>query len=64
MGPGANVIKLFTAVIYEARVFVPSKIFQPSMMFVVKQKPTLLKNLSDAPLYGRLTALPTNIRFG
>ena len=37
---GANVIKLFTAVIYKfsysVRVFVPGKIFQPSLMFVGK----------------------------
>jgi hypothetical protein len=35
--PGANVIKLFTAVIYEfslkARMYVPSKPFQLSLMF-------------------------------
>jgi hypothetical protein len=36
MGPGPNVIKLFTSVIYGfsyyARVFVPGKAFQPSLM--------------------------------
>ncbi len=38
MSPGANVIKLFTAVIYDFRnklmCFVPGKPFQPSLMFV------------------------------
>jgi hypothetical protein len=38
--PGVNVIKNFTAAIYEflklARVFVPGKTFQPSLMFVGK----------------------------
>jgi hypothetical protein len=29
---------------------------------LVKQEPTLLKNLSDAPLRGRLLALPANNR--
>ncbi len=36
--PGANVIKLFTALSYDfslkARAFVPGKPFQPSLMFV------------------------------
>jgi hypothetical protein len=39
-GEGTNVIKLFKAVIYQclqyARVFVPGKPFQPSLMFVGK----------------------------
>jgi hypothetical protein len=38
--PGANVIKLFTAAIYEssskARMFVHGRLFQPGLMFVVK----------------------------
>ncbi len=41
-GPGANVIKLFTDVLYEcsslARVFVTYKPFQPSLMFAGKAK--------------------------
>ncbi len=46
-----------------ARVFVPGKPFQLSVMFVGKpgQESTLLKNLSGALLYGRLLALPTKI---
>jgi hypothetical protein len=31
---------------------------------LVKQEPTLLKNLSDAPLMGRLLVLSTNNRLG
>jgi hypothetical protein len=35
--PGANVIKLFTAIsyefLYQARAFVPGKLFQSSLMF-------------------------------
>jgi hypothetical protein len=37
LGPGANVIKLFTTVSYDfsyATEFVPGKPFQPSLMFV------------------------------
>jgi hypothetical protein len=38
--PGANVIKLFTAVSYDfslkARAFIPGKPFQPSLMFAGK----------------------------
>ncbi len=33
--PGANPIKLFTAIIYELSVFVPGKPFQPSVMFTL-----------------------------
>jgi hypothetical protein len=40
--PGADPIKIFTVVIFEfsqyARVFVPGKPFQPSLMFVSKAK--------------------------
>jgi hypothetical protein len=40
--PGAKPIKLFTVVIYElsleARVFVPHKSFQPSLMFAGKAR--------------------------
>ncbi len=36
MGPGLNVKKLFMDVIYEARVFVYGKPFQPSLMLVGK----------------------------
>jgi hypothetical protein len=42
--PGPNLIKPFPSVIYEflqkARVFVPGKLFQPSLMFVTLE-PTL-----------------------
>jgi hypothetical protein len=31
---------------------------------LVKQDPTLLKKLLEAPLYGSLLALPTNNRLG
>ncbi len=63
--PGLNVIKLCTDIIYEclqkARVFVPGRPFQPSLMFVVKAG----AYLSEAPLrcsiLSRLLALPTNI---
>jgi hypothetical protein len=34
----ANVIKLFTDVIYESCVFNPSKPFQPTLMFVGKAR--------------------------
>ncbi len=57
--------------------FVPGKPFQLSLMFVGKTrslpyrgapeslpKPTQVKHLSGAPLYGNLLALPTNIRLG
>ncbi len=41
-GPGDNVIKLFTSAIYgfssEARVFVPGKPFQPSLVSIGKAK--------------------------
>jgi hypothetical protein len=40
MSPGANVIKILTAVIYEfleyAREFLPNKLFQPRLMFAGK----------------------------
>jgi hypothetical protein len=55
--PGPNVVKLFTPVIY--RVPVPSRLYQPSLMFVGKAKGRLL---SSAPLLGRLLALPSNIK--
>ncbi len=42
---------------HKARVFSSIKPFQPSLFWLVKQEPTLLKNLSDA-------VLPTNIRLG
>ncbi len=68
MNLGANPIKLFTAVIYDfslqARVFVPGKPFQSSLMFAGKAGVTRVKLLSGAPLFGRLLALPANIRLG
>jgi hypothetical protein len=53
--PGANVLKLFTAVIYgfslQARVFVPSKPLEPSLMFAEKDGAYLrVECLEDAPL--------------
>jgi hypothetical protein len=36
MSPGPNVIKLFTAVIMNVRVFVHGRPFQPSLMFESK----------------------------
>ncbi len=48
-GPGANPMTLFTPVIYrfslQARVFVPGKTFQPSLMFAGKAR----AYPSDAP---------------
>ncbi len=42
--PGTCTMKLFMAVIYgflkQARVFVPGKPFQPSLMFFVRPEPT------------------------
>ena len=43
------------------RIFI-SQPLQPSHCLLVKQVPTPLKNLSDAPLWGRLLALLTNNR--
>jgi hypothetical protein len=52
--PGPNVIKLFcqkfTNFLNKLKRFVPGKPFQPSLMFLVKQMPALLKNLSGNPL--------------
>ncbi len=59
--PVANVIKLFTAVSYEfsllARVFVPGKPFQPSLMFAGKA----VAYQSEAPfkvLHSRIGSWP------
>jgi hypothetical protein len=61
---GANVIKPFTTISYafsqEARAFVPRKPFQPSLMFGGKAG----AYLSEAPLYGILLTIFTNIRLG
>jgi hypothetical protein len=58
MVAGPNVIKHFTAVIYEflqkVRLFVPGKPFQSSLLFVVKLEPTLLKSLSGP--YSRVSS--------
>jgi hypothetical protein len=43
-------------------VFVLGKPFQLSLMFVGKPGAFLLKNLLDAPIFGRLLGLPTNNR--
>ncbi len=58
-GPGANVIQLFTSVIYEcpskARLFVPGKPFQPSIMLVEKiQLSTLEWSIFQVLHMGRL----------
>jgi hypothetical protein len=45
-------------------VFVPGKPFQPSLLFVGKQEPTLLEHLSGGLLKDRLLALPANNRAG
>jgi len=45
----------------KARVFVPVKPFQPSVMFARKAG-VYPKHLSFSPLWGRLLALLTNIR--
>jgi hypothetical protein len=54
---GLNVIKLFTDVIFgfsqKARVFVPGKLFQPSLMFLSKAGAYSLSLLSSASLKGR-----------
>ncbi len=46
--------KTFLSVIciflYQARVFVPGKLFQPSLMFVSKARPTWVKHFSGASL--------------
>jgi hypothetical protein len=44
---------------YNKPVFVPSKSFQPSLMFA---EPTRVKHFSGAPLYCRPLALAANIR--
>jgi hypothetical protein len=64
---GANAIKPFTVVIYEfskllARVFVPGKPFQPSQMFAGKAVAYPSEEPLRCPVWGRLLALPTNIR--
>ncbi len=63
-----NVVKLFTPVIYtflsKARVLVPCKPFQPSLILRIRLEPTLMKNLLGAPFQDKLLALPRNIRIG
>jgi hypothetical protein len=44
--------------------FVPGKPLQPSLLFMNKLELIQVKHLSGAPFYGRLLALPTNIRLG
>jgi hypothetical protein len=52
--PGAHVIKLFTAVIYEfslyARVFAPGKPFEPCLMFVGKTSSPRVEHLKGVSL--------------
>jgi hypothetical protein len=66
--PGPNVIKLFTAVIYEfsssARVFVFDKSFQPSLMFVGKAGANHRVEQYKCTHLGRLLAFLTNIGLG
>jgi len=45
-------------------VFVPEKPIQSSIMFVSKVRVYPVKHLLGAPFYGRLLALPTDIRLG
>jgi hypothetical protein len=45
-------------------VFVPDKPFKLSQCLPVRLEPTYVKKLSGAALWGRLLALPTNIRLG
>ncbi len=61
--PGANVIKLFTAVSYEFS-YKLEPLSQPSLMFAgtATAGAYSLKHFSGAPLKGRLLALPSNIR--
>ncbi len=44
--------------------FVPGKPFQPNLMFAGKARAYPSEALSGAPLYGKLLALPANIRLG
>jgi hypothetical protein len=63
---GKSVIKHFTAVIHEcsqkARVFVSSKPFQPSVMFVGEARANPSKVSFSCFTLGKALALPTNIR--
>jgi len=65
--PGANVIKLFTAVSYEfgdKLVFSLESISSIGKCVHVRQEPTQVKHLSGAPLKGRFLSLPSNNRLG
>ncbi len=69
LAPGHDVIKLFRSVIYKKnydklKFFAPSRPSQASLTFEVGWEPTQMKHLSAAPLYGKLLALPRNIRLG
>ncbi len=44
--------------------FSPGKLLQPSIMFAERPEPTLMKHLSDVPLWSRVAAIPANIRLG
>ncbi len=62
-GPGPNVIKLLRIFVISQCLSVASfsSLFQ---CLLVKQEPTLLKNISDATLQDRLLDLSTNNRLG
>jgi hypothetical protein len=62
LSTGANDIKLFTAAIYEARVFVYCKPCQVSLVFAGKAGAYPSEKLSVAPHQSRLLALPTKKR--
>ncbi len=48
----------------KARVFVPGKFLQHTLMFGISLGPTQVKHLAGAPFTGMLFALPTNTRVG
>jgi hypothetical protein len=64
MAPSTNVVKLFTALIYEepqlTGLFVTDTPFQPSIMFAAKAYPRV-EHLKGAPL-GYAPAFTTNLR--
>ncbi len=63
--PVLNIIKLFTAVNYEARPFVRGKLFHSSLKFASKTESFSQEGRNWKLLnLGRLLALPTNKRLG
>jgi len=62
---GSNIIKLLVSDLkmFVQAVFVPGKLFKPSLMFVGKSGSLPeWRTFQDAPFQGRSPALPTNIR--